>query len=179
MSREILEIGAGITPHPRSTTTLDIRDDLDYIDHSGVDIGEDQWPFEDESVDEVICYHVLEHVPPNRIGHVFQELDRVLVSGGKIHIELPHTASYNAMTDPTHYGGGWTLGIVGYFNGDLETYWPDIDWDVNAWAEITLPLFVRPEWRQTVRTTDPLRTYQLVKLPFVTADVVFEATKNE
>ncbi|WP_440005430.1 hypothetical protein [Halomicrococcus sp. SG-WS-1] len=175
----VLEIGAGQHPHPRSDSTLDIRSDLDHIDYPGVDIGEDVWPIENESVSEILAYHVVEHVPPNRVGHVFQEVDRVLVSGGTIHIELPYSGTYAAATDLTHYGtGGTTAGIDRYFTGDLEEYWPNLDWDVTSYAELEFPLFVRSSLRFNVRMTNSELVHELIKIPFVTGKVIFDATKR-
>lgn len=179
MTREeidVLEIGAGESPDPRSTVTLDIRDDLDHIDIPGVDIGSDRWPIKDSSVTMVLAHQVLEHVPPEKIGHVFRETYRVLQPGGTFHAQLPHAGTWGADTDMTHQGtGGTTPSVSEYFSGQLEDYWPDIKWTANAWAIVEGPIFIRPSMRIRYRTTNGRRSYELVKIPFVTANVVFEA----
>lgn len=179
-SRRILEIGAGENPTQEATETLDIRNDLDHIDHPGIDIGTDRLPFDDNSVDKIIANHVLEHIRPEDIGQVFREVNRVLRPGGEFTGVMPHAGTWLAATDFTHQGtGGTTPSMRGYFDGSLEPYWPELDWDVDAWAELTWPLWVREDWRRvsTVRSGD--RSMQFVKIPGVTGTVHFVATKRE
>lgn len=176
---EVLEIGAGENPTPEATITLDIRTDLEHLDYPGVDVANDEWPLADASVDRIVAKHVLEHVPPDRVGHVFREADRVLRPGGTFHVELPHAGTWMAATDLTHTGpGGTTPEVERYFDGGLEEYWPDLDWDVESWAELTYPLFVRPSLRRTKRVDNGEWSMQLVKFPFVTGIVVVEVTKR-
>jgi Methyltransferase domain len=83
---------------------------LDAIPFQGVDhvfhIGRDSWPFEDGSVEEAYCSHVLEHL--TNLGekwervHFFNELWRVLKLGGQCEIILPHWCSPRYYGDPTH-----------------------------------------------------------------------------
>lgn len=175
--RRVLEIGAGQTPDPRATVTLDIREDLDHIDHGGVDIGVDQWPVKENSFDLVVANHVLEHVPPDRLGFVFDEIDRVVESGGEFHAVLPHAGSWQAATDPTHQGsGGWTPDVVQYFTGELEEYFPHLAWCVDAHANLSFPLFLREELRVTLSVSRGDVSYELMKVPFVSGEVEFEAT---
>lgn len=62
----------------------------------------EKWPWEDNSVEEVHCSHMLEHLTaPERI-HFANELCRVLVKGGKAAIITPHFASVRAYGDLTH-----------------------------------------------------------------------------
>lgn len=177
--REILEVGAGLKPTQEATITLDIRTDLDHIDYGGVDIGADNWPLEDGSVETVIANHVFEHVPPENVGHVFAEVDRVLVPGGTFRMRTPHAGTWASATDPTHQGtGGTTPDIKKYFTGDLEEYWPEIDWDVEAWTAVKFPLFVRTNWRIERKIYDGTLAHQLLKIPFVTGEVFFTAEKR-
>jgi ubiquinone/menaquinone biosynthesis C-methylase UbiE len=50
-------------------------------------VGEDI-PLEDESVDLILCHTVIEHV--RDVPKVISEMNRVLVSGGVIHLEAPN-----------------------------------------------------------------------------------------
>ena len=175
----VLEIGAGCVPDDRSTMTLDIRTDLEHIDHPGVDVGVDEWPIESESVDMVIANHVVEHIPPARIGHLFEEVDRVLTEGGIFHVVTPHVGSWAAATDPTHYGtGGWTPSVTDYFTGELEQYWPDLQWNAYAWATLTFPTFFRERRRVELRVSDGGLSFELLKSPFVTGVTEFIAEMN-
>ncbi|MBU1853371.1 MAG: class I SAM-dependent methyltransferase [Candidatus Omnitrophica bacterium] len=71
---------------------------------TGVDITHDldeyPWPFEDESVDEVIMNQCLEHlIDRNR---AMKEVHRILKKGGIARISVPHFTWQYAYTDPTH-----------------------------------------------------------------------------
>lgn len=60
------------------------------------------WKWDDDSVDEVRCSHVVEHLTgPERI-HFVNELYRVLKPGASAEIETPHWASARAYGDLTH-----------------------------------------------------------------------------
>ena len=60
------------------------------------------WPWDDNSVDEVNCSHMLEHLTaPERI-HFVNELHRVMKPGAKCTIIVPHWASCRAYGDLTH-----------------------------------------------------------------------------
>ena len=85
----VLELGAGESPYPDADVTVDIRENLDGIDYGGVDIGNDPLPVDDGSFDIVVMFQVLEHVAPNRIGHLFRECDRVLHPGGAVARQAP------------------------------------------------------------------------------------------
>jgi SAM-dependent methyltransferase len=66
------------------------------------DIGKDRWPFDDDSVEEAICSHTLEHLTgPQRVWF-FNQLYRVLKKGGKCQIITPHWNSTRAYGDVTH-----------------------------------------------------------------------------
>jgi SAM-dependent methyltransferase len=76
---------------------------VDRVKVSGVDIACDitqGLPFEDETVDEIICIHVLEHI--RDLGFVMREFHRVLKPGGLLRIWVPHCFSPGAFGDSTH-----------------------------------------------------------------------------
>jgi len=65
---------------------------------------EAKWPLADNSVVEVQCSHVLEHLgqqTPVFLG-IMQELFRVCVDGAKIFIQVPHHDHWTFHADPTH-----------------------------------------------------------------------------
>lgn len=57
-------------------------------------------PFENDSCDEVILSHILEHLPD--YPALIEDLYRVCKKGAIIKITVPHLASRNAWNDPTH-----------------------------------------------------------------------------
>lgn len=73
-------------------------DNVDVV----LNIGEDRWPWEDESVEEINASHFLEHLTPIQRMHFMNEAFRVLKKGGKATIITPHWASNRAYGDMTH-----------------------------------------------------------------------------
>lgn len=65
------------------------------------DLEKDVWPFEDNSIDEVIAYHVLEHLGDGYF-HALKELYRVCSNNAIIRIKVPHYRHHAMMHDPTH-----------------------------------------------------------------------------
>jgi SAM-dependent methyltransferase len=69
-----------------------------------VDIERLPWPWPDDSVEEVILSHVLEHIGRDTDTYlgVVRELWRVCRHGARIHIAVPHPRHDNFLDDPTH-----------------------------------------------------------------------------
>ena len=61
-----------------------------------------KWPYEDNSVEEIHMSHALEHFDQFERAHIFNEMHRVLIKGGKALITVPHWASNRAYGDFTH-----------------------------------------------------------------------------
>ena len=75
-------------------------------------------PFKDESIDEIICSEVLEHVAD--LVKAMEEIHRVLKPGGKVMIKVPHVKSLDAFRDPTHKNF-FTIATMDYFT-DASSY---------------------------------------------------------
>jgi SAM-dependent methyltransferase len=78
---------------------------VDVIAFDGVDQVVDlskTWPWEDGSVDEVNCSHMIEHLDADQRIFFVNELHRVLKTGGKCSIIVPHWASCRAYGDLSH-----------------------------------------------------------------------------
>lgn len=67
------------------------------------------WPFDDRSVDEVVCNHFVEHIPMRETEEgvdmfiaFMNELCRVLKPNARAFIQYPHSHSDRAFWDPTH-----------------------------------------------------------------------------
>lgn len=67
-----------------------------------MDIGKDQWPWEDESVDEVHSSHFIEHLDAQERIRFFNELYRVMKKDSTATIVVPHWSSGRAYGDLTH-----------------------------------------------------------------------------
>lgn len=93
----ILNLGAGGRP-------IAERVNVDIHPGPGIDVVWDldrqPWPFEDGAAAEIHALHVFEHVA-DPVGFMC-EAHRVLITGGLLHIEVPHWEHRNAYTDPTH-----------------------------------------------------------------------------
>lgn len=70
------------------------------------DLGEDEIPLGDDSVDIVIAWHVLEHVGQTGQAdgwfHCWEEIYRVLKPSGLLYGESPYYTGIWAWSDPTH-----------------------------------------------------------------------------
>jgi predicted SAM-dependent methyltransferase len=64
------------------------------------DLDKRPWPFLDDTFDEVICSHVLEHV--DDLPATMKELRRVCELGARIRIRVPHFSCGVSYRDPTH-----------------------------------------------------------------------------
>lgn len=98
MKKVILNLGCGKTRIPGSIGIDSIKIEK-YVDivHN-LDIL--PYPFKNNSVDEIHCYHVLEHLhnPLDKI----KEFYRILKPNGILNIRVPHFSSMGAFSDITH-----------------------------------------------------------------------------
>lgn len=62
------------------------------------------WPWEDNSVLEVMLHHVLEHLGESTAVYlrIIKELYRICKAGAKIQIIVPHPRHDDFLNDPTH-----------------------------------------------------------------------------
>jgi ubiquinone/menaquinone biosynthesis C-methylase UbiE len=60
------------------------------------------WPWDENTFDWVYADNVLEHFESHQAIHVLNEIGRVLKSGGRATIIVPHAMSQGAYQDPTH-----------------------------------------------------------------------------
>jgi len=66
------------------------------------DLGKHTWPWPDNSVEEVHCSHMVEHLTWVERVHFFNELYRVMKVGAKAQVIVPHWCSHRYYGDPTH-----------------------------------------------------------------------------
>ena len=95
-----LHLGCG-NDLKRGYENLDINDG--NIGKEGIvhcDLEVDKLPYKDNSCEEVIAVHLLEHI--TNLGHVMNEVHRVLKPGGLFNIEVPMYPFPEAFQDPTH-----------------------------------------------------------------------------
>ena len=96
-SKSILDVGCG-----QNKVGGAIGIDSNPRSHADVihDLGVFPYPFENDRFDEVVCRHVIEHVP-DVIG-LITELHRITRAGGRLKIVTPHYTNPDWPTDPTH-----------------------------------------------------------------------------
>ena len=81
---------------------------LDKFDTYNVDVKHDlekfPYPFEDNTVEEIILSHVLEHIgqSPDVFIKILKELYRICKNQALIEISVPHPRHDNFIADPTH-----------------------------------------------------------------------------
>lgn len=68
------------------------------------DLGQPGWPWPDDSVEEVVANHVLEHIGPEPEAFLIciRELYRVCAHAARIRIAVPHPRHDLFLGDPTH-----------------------------------------------------------------------------
>ena len=98
-----LNIGSGFTRRKGFTNV----DYVPCIDDKGeqftdviCNIEKEQLPYEDDSVDEIACYEVLEHL--DDLIFAMNEMWRVLKPEGILKGKVPREGGRGALADPTH-----------------------------------------------------------------------------
>ena len=97
VGRKILDVGCGWNKVPGA-----IGIDANPRAHADVvhDLGVVPYPFPDNEFDEIVCRHVIEHVPD--VMALVSELHRIAKPGARLTIVTPHYTNPDWATDPTH-----------------------------------------------------------------------------
>jgi SAM-dependent methyltransferase len=98
MKEVILNLGCGKTRIPGSigVDLIKIENFVDIVH----DLDVPPYPFKDNSVDEIHCYHVLEHL--HNTLQTLEEFYRILKPNGILNIRVPHFSSMGAFSDIAH-----------------------------------------------------------------------------
>src|ERR1700752_4905314 len=96
-TKKILDVGCGWNKTPGA-----IGIDSNPKTHADVihDLGAIPYPFPDNEFDQVVCRHVIEHVPD--VMAFVTELYRITKPGGRITVVTPHYTNPDWASDPTH-----------------------------------------------------------------------------
>ncbi|RME93408.1 MAG: methyltransferase domain-containing protein [Verrucomicrobia bacterium] len=115
------------------------------------DLNRPPYPFEADSVDEVLMDNVLEHL--DDVTAVMGEIHRILRPGGRAHILVPYAKSDWAFQDPTHKH---------FFTEQSMNYFCE-GWPYNYYVPFRFRLIRaelyadRRNWRQRLRNLIPFR----------------------
>ena len=91
-----LDLGCGEGKNP-GWTRVDLYGEPDVR----WNLQEFPFPWDDNSVDEIMMHHVLEHLP--NWWDAFTECARILKPGGLFHVHVPDESSTSALTYRDHY----------------------------------------------------------------------------
>lgn len=82
------------------------------------------YPFEDNSVDQILLSHVLEHLGADSIifNEIMQELYRICKDGAEIDIIVPHPRNDDFLSDPTHVRPITDI-LLSLYDKDLNVIW--------------------------------------------------------
>jgi len=95
-----LNLGSGQKRPPEGYVNIDIepRFNPDVV----CNLAQERWPFDDNSMTEGICSHVMEHLGGDGFFHFLREMYRVGMPGAVIHCAVPHPRHDIYLNDPTH-----------------------------------------------------------------------------
>jgi len=84
------------------------------------------YPFQDNSVDEIILNHVLEHIGqvPDVFNNIIKEFYRICKKNALIYISVPHPRHDDFISDPTHVR---PINITGLdlYNKEFNKIWEE------------------------------------------------------
>ena len=60
-------------------------------------------PFKDNTFDYIIAWHIIEHVPREKLFFLLEELNRICKKGAIINVRVPHFTSVIASSCPYHW----------------------------------------------------------------------------
>lgn len=113
-----LDLGCGATKR-QGMVGMDIRP------LPGVDIVHDAevlpWPIPDETFDEIVAWHIFEHLKPWLILGIVDECWRIAKPDGRLIIGMPMPGSFGFFQDPTHIRT-WNEATPFHFDPDHELY---------------------------------------------------------
>ena len=127
------------------------------------------YPFEDNSVREILLSHELEHIGqnPDIFNLIIKELYRICIHGAKIDIRVPHPRHDDFIADPTHVRPITVLGLSLY---DKEL---NKKWEIEGAANTPMAIIHNVDFRIKKVTYVVDKKYQdLLKLGKITKEEI-------
>lgn len=121
------------------------------------DLEQTPWPWADDSAQEVLFVHSLEHMggDPKVFLRIMQELYRICAPDAVIHIRVPHPRHDDFIGDPTHVRPV-TPAMISLFDRQLNETWA-----AGGFANTPLALYTGVDFQLTKTTfvlEEPYRT---------------------
>ena len=93
------------------------------------DLDKNKLPFKDNSIDEILTKHTLEHLRDPDL--IIAECHRSLKVGGLLHIIVPHYSLPQA--NVFCHRNYWSIACKNLFDGTYFEFgkWSKVDWDIN------------------------------------------------
>ena len=121
-----------------------------------MDMEEFPWPFENDSIDEIVANHVLEHVgaTPDVFLRVMQEIYRICRKGAMVRIAVPHPRHDNFIDDPTHVRAITPMTMQMFSRSACE------DWKRHGIANTPLALYANVDFELREHSVTPEEKYR-------------------
>jgi hypothetical protein len=139
-----LNMGCGLNKQPGWVNVdLSTRSEPDVV----ADLEVTPWPWPDDSAEEVLFNHSLEHMgqTPKVFLAVMAELYRVCAPGAVVRVNAPHPRHDHFLNDPTHVRP-ITPETLQLFDRRLN-----LDWQARGGANTPLSLYLDVDFELTVR----------------------------
>jgi SAM-dependent methyltransferase len=138
-------IGMEISTSDLAAAKSTIKDKrAEFIVGSGIDI-----PLKKESIETIVCFEVIEHIPKNTEKKLFSEAHRVLKKGGAFYLSTPYDHPLTKTLDPAW----WLIGHRHYSKRKLEKYGLDNGFKVESikikggiWGSLALLYMYIGKW---------------------------------
>lgn len=150
---------------------------VDIAKADGVDMVYDlekfPWPFPDNSVDEAVCSHYIEHTKD--IIKFMNEVHRILKPGAKILIVAPYYNSMRAWQDPTHTRVISETSFL-YYNKDWRVQNKLDHYPITADFDFTFGYNITPDW---AARAEEARAFAIRHYTNVVSDIQAVLSKRE
>jgi SAM-dependent methyltransferase len=131
------------------------------------------WPFEDDSVEEIVSNHYVEHTPDLIL--FMEECHRILVPGGKMTLVAPYWTSARCWQDPTHKRPILEQCFL-YFNKKWRDDNKLSHYPITTDFDFTYGYLVAPEWRNR---SDEAKAFAIKHYFNVVEDIQVILTKRK
>ena len=118
-----LNLGCGYRKEGEDWINIDIREEVNPDVIADIEQG---LSYQDNSVDEIRAFDVLEHIHPDKVIFVLSEIHRVLKSTGFLYFFIPSTDGRGWAQDPFHRSF-WNINSwLYYVNADWHGLYPGL-----------------------------------------------------